>query len=315
MSQIGYMFLALGVGAWAAAIFHFVTHAFFKALLFLCAGVVIQALERRARHLQDGGAAKSAPLLFWAFLIGAASLSALPFVTAGFYSKEAILELSLASAKGGWWLWAGALAGAFLTALYAFRLLFRIFFGRIGQTPGKGPVISMVLPIVVLAALSIFGGFVQLPQELGGFSPLSDFLRGTLPAAPVSSEHCAGSGSLFLVAVMAPLAGLFAAYRFFLSRPERAEHMARTGPGMYLYRFWSAGWGFDALYDFLVVRPFKWFSRANRDDFVDLLYNGIAGLNIALNAILVLTQSGSVRRYAVAIAAGVLAMIAVIALS
>ncbi len=101
MSQVGYMFLALGVGAWSAAIFHFVTHAFFKALLFLSAGVVIQALGNEHDIFKMGGLRKSLPVAFWTFLIGAASLSALPFVTAGFYSKELILRAAWLSQRGG----------------------------------------------------------------------------------------------------------------------------------------------------------------------------------------------------------------------
>ena len=106
MSQVGYMFLALGVGAWSAAIFHFVTHACFKALLFLSAGVVIQALDDEHDIFRMGGSRKALPWAFWTFLIGAASLSALPFVTAGFYSKDLILLGAWASPQGGHLLWA-----------------------------------------------------------------------------------------------------------------------------------------------------------------------------------------------------------------
>ncbi|HEX5416325.1 MAG TPA: NADH-quinone oxidoreductase subunit L, partial [Chloroflexota bacterium] len=118
ISQIGYMFLALGVGAWGAAIFHLMTHAFFKALLFLAAGVVIMALHHEQDMLRMGGLHKQLPLAFWTFLIGAASLSALPLVTAGFYSKELILGAAWSSPQGSTWLWAAGVVGAFLTALY-----------------------------------------------------------------------------------------------------------------------------------------------------------------------------------------------------
>ena len=112
ISQIGYMFLALGVGAWSAAIFHFLTHAFFKALLFLGAGVIILGLKEEHDIFKMGGMRKELPLVFWTFLAGAASLAALPLITAGFYSKDLILWNAYASPAGSPWLWAAGLAGA-----------------------------------------------------------------------------------------------------------------------------------------------------------------------------------------------------------
>ncbi|HMA54071.1 MAG TPA: NADH-quinone oxidoreductase subunit L, partial [Acidobacteriota bacterium] len=136
MSQIGYMFLALGAGAWSAAVFHFVTHAFFKALLFLGAGVIILGLKEEHDIFKMGGMRKELPLVFWTFLAGAASLAALPLVTAGFYSKEWILSAVRSGGGGaGAWLYAAGLAGAFLTVLYTFRVVFAVFFG-----PEKTPI-------------------------------------------------------------------------------------------------------------------------------------------------------------------------------
>ena len=124
------MFLALGVAGWSAGVFHFMTHAFFKALLFLAAGVVIEALARRARHLQDGRpAAAACRSPSGRSVIGAASLAALPLVTAGFYSKDLIVGPEPRLADGNTWLWLGAVIGALLTALYTFRLVFLVFFG------------------------------------------------------------------------------------------------------------------------------------------------------------------------------------------
>ncbi len=134
ISQIGYMFLALGVSGWAAAVFHFMTHAFFKALLFLAAGVVIQALGGEHDMLKMGGLRRLLPVAFWGTVVGAASLSALPLVTAGYYSKDLVIATSLGSVNGSLWLWLAAVAGAFLTAVYTFRLVFLVFFGA-AQTP------------------------------------------------------------------------------------------------------------------------------------------------------------------------------------
>ena len=130
ISQIGYMFLALGVGAWSAAMFHFMTHAFFKALLFLGAGVVILAQHHEHDMFKMGGLQETLPVVFWTFLIGSASLSALPLVTAGFYSKDLILWQAWSSPTGGLWLWLAGLFGAFITSLYTFRMVFVTFFGK-----------------------------------------------------------------------------------------------------------------------------------------------------------------------------------------
>src|SRR5450830_623118 len=179
MSQIGYMFLALGVAGWSAAIFHFMTHAFFKALLFLAAGVVIEALGGEHDIFKMGGLRRKLPAAFWAFVIGAASLSAMPLVTSGFYSKDLIIETSLGAVDGNAWLWLGALAGSLLTSVYAFRVVFVVFFGD-PQTPvTRRPRWRMLLPLYVLSALSVIGGFVWLPQWIGGFHPLEDFLDTT----------------------------------------------------------------------------------------------------------------------------------------
>src|SRR5665648_65364 len=124
ISQIGYMFLALGVGAWSAAVFHFMIHAFFKALLFLGAGAVILALNEEHNIFRMGGLRKKMPVVFMTFLIGSASLSALPLVTAGFYSKDQILWYSFSSQSGSTFLWMAGISGAFLTALYSFRMIF-----------------------------------------------------------------------------------------------------------------------------------------------------------------------------------------------
>ena len=134
ISQIGYMFLALGVGAWTAAMFHLMIHAFFKALLFLGAGAVIHALNGEQDMFKMGGLRRQMPLTFWTFLIGSASLAALPLITAGFYSKDLIIWQAFASVRGGPWLWAAALAGALLTALYTFRMVFLTFDGPLRDT-------------------------------------------------------------------------------------------------------------------------------------------------------------------------------------
>jgi NADH-quinone oxidoreductase subunit L len=138
ISQIGYMFLALGVGAFASGIFHLMTHAFFKALLFLAAGAVIHCLHHEHNIFRMGGLRSRLPVVFWSFLIGSAALAALPF-TSGFYSKDAILLSAWALPDIGPWLWAGGLLGALLTSIYSFRLVFIVFFGEAKTEPDRQP--------------------------------------------------------------------------------------------------------------------------------------------------------------------------------
>src|SRR6185312_7725261 len=166
ISQIGYMFLALGVGAWSAAIFHFMTHAFFKSLLFLGAGVVILELHEEHDMFKMGGLWRELPVVFWTFLIGSASLAAVPIVTAGFYSKDLILFDAWSSAAGGPWLWLAGLVGALLTSLYTFRMVFLTFFGDLQGRPAGHGGWRMEGPLVVLAVLAIVAGFVELPPTL-----------------------------------------------------------------------------------------------------------------------------------------------------
>jgi NADH-quinone oxidoreductase subunit L len=151
MSQIGYMFLALGVGAWSAAVFHFMIHAFFKALLFLGAGAIIMVLHHEHNMFKMGGLYKKLPMIFWPFLIASASLAALPLISAGFYSKDLILWETFASTAGGTQLWFLGYVGAFITALYTARMVFVTFFGPTGIEPTQRPGLRITLPLVVLA--------------------------------------------------------------------------------------------------------------------------------------------------------------------
>ncbi len=139
VSQIGYMFLALGVGAWQAAMFHFVTHAFFKALLFLGAGVIINALDDEHSIFRMGGLRKELPVAFWTFLIAGCSLAGLPFITAGFFSKDLIIWQTWSAEQGHPGFWIAGMIGALLTSLYIFRVIFRVFFGSLGTPVTKRP--------------------------------------------------------------------------------------------------------------------------------------------------------------------------------
>ncbi len=314
ISQIGYMFLALGVGAYAAAMFHFMTHAFFKALLFLGAGVLIKALHHEHDMFKMGGMRKQLPVTFWTFLIAGSSLAALPLITSGFYSKDMILWYAWSSDIGSPWLWAAGLVGAFITAVYTFRMIFVTFFGESKMQADRRPGLRMKLPLVVLAVLALIGGFVELPETMGHFTPLSNFLQTALPA-PIAAHADTGTELLFqLIASLVGLFGLYLAWRLYIRRPSEIATISETAAGERLRRFWFGGWGFDTLYNTLFVRPYYWFARANRNDVIDLIYRGIAALSRSVNRILSYTQSGRVRGYAAGLALGAIVTIAIMVL-
>ncbi len=312
ISQIGYMFLGLGVGAWSAAMFHFMTHAFFKALLFLGAGVVILAQHHEHDMFKMGGLKDKLPATFWTFLIGSASLSALPLVTAGFYSKDLILWQAWSSPSGSAALWAAGLLGAFITSLYSFRMVFVTFFGipkiEITHRPGT----RMIAPLMVLAVLSIIGGFVELPETLVRMDLFSGFLK---PVFPDQAAHHADPGNELLFQVIASvvsLSGIAVAYLLYLRHPQMAEKLAQAPAGAGLQRFWFSGWGFDRLYSALLVRPFEWITRISKDDMIDSGYTAIAHLNRTVHAVLSKTQTGNIRWYAMGIAFGAAVFLGII---
>jgi NADH-quinone oxidoreductase subunit L len=308
ISQIGYMFLALGVGAWSAAMFHFMTHAFFKALLFLAAGIVIEALHHEHSILRMGGLRRELPVAFWAFVIGGGALAGVPLVTSGFYSKDQILWETLSSPSGGPVLWLLGIAGVLLTSLYTFRLVFVVFFGPPQTQPSRRPGLPMRIPVVILTVLSVVAGFVNMPPALGNVRLFSAFMHGSLPQT--------GEGHAFLpewaseaVAALTVAVGIYTAWAVYLRRRPAAP----APPGI-LWRFWQAGWGFDWLYDRLFVHPVLALAHLIRGDVVDALYNGIAGVSWFGYRALSATENGRVRWYAAGIALGSIVLIVMVAL-
>src|SRR5574341_283446 len=312
ISQIGYMFLALGVGAWTAAMFHFMTHAFFKALLFLGAGVVINALRHEHDMFRMGGLRKELPAAFWTFLLGAASLSSLPLVTAGFFSKDLILWHAWSSPLGGTGLWLAGLLGAFITSLYTFRMVFLTFFGeqktKVSQKPGK----RMMVPLVILALLSVVGGYVEVPHTLGDVRLFSVFMSSSLYELTAGNASLADELFSQGIASIVSLTGIYIAFLLFLRHRNFTEELGRKRTIESVRKFWLAGWDFDTLYDRLFVRPFAWLARINRDDFIDAGYTGIANVNRALHSLLSSSQTGSIRWYATGIAAGAIVFLGII---
>jgi NADH-quinone oxidoreductase subunit L len=294
------MFLALGVGAWSAAVFHFMIHAFFKALLFLAAGVVILVLNEEHDIFKMGGLRKKMPVIYMTFLIGAASLSALPLITAGFYSKDAILWYSISAETGSTLLWIAGITGAFLTALYSFRMIFITFFGEAKTQPAFLPGKMMTIPLIILAVLSVIGGFVELPQSIGEIHLFSNLVYNTLPAVVVKES---GHSEILFQAISAiiVLAGIYLAYTVYLKKPALSESFNHSR----LNKFFEKGWGFDKLYDVIFVKPVVWLSEIDKNDIFDWLNVGISRLTLLTNHLLSITQNGKLRWYLMSFTIGI----------
>jgi NADH-quinone oxidoreductase subunit L len=316
ISQIGYMFLALGVSGWEAGVFHFMTHAFFKALLFLGAGVVIEALADEHDIFKMGGLRRELPAVFWTFTIGAGALAALPFVTDGFYSKDLIIATSLGSVDGDLWFYIGSLVGAFVTALYSFRLVWIVFFGERHTEVTRRPRRRQLVPLWVLAALSIVGGLVWMPGWLGGFHPLEDFLNTALPPLELTGTyaHFSESAGAALITIAVVVGGILLSYVFWM--PWRAgTHAFAESPAVRpLTYYWLEGWGFDWVYDWVFVRPIRWLAHVGRHDAVDYGVRGIAWLNVAAWRALSAGQTGRLRAYVAVAGFGIALVLAVVVL-
>jgi len=290
MSQIGYMFLALCVGAWDAAIFHLMTHAFFKALLFLASGAVIVACHHEQNIFKMGGLWKKLPLAYASFVVGGAALAALPIVTVGFYSKDEILWEAFASGNTGL-LYAG-LVGAFMTSLYTFRLIFIAFHGEAKTEAHAGHGISHWLPLGVLIVLSTFVGAWITPP-----------LAGVLPE---SAGHAGGEAkhALEITSGAIAIAGILLAALLFLGKRRFVSAVANSGIGRVLSAWWFAAWGFDWIYDKLFVKPYLLISHILRKDPVDrtigLIPRMARGGHVAMSK----TETGQLRWYTASIAVG-----------
>jgi NADH-quinone oxidoreductase subunit L len=302
ISQIGYMFLALGVGAWSAAIFHFMIHAFFKALLFLAAGAVIAALHHEHDMFRMGGLKNKLPVIYWTFLIGAGSLAALPFVTAGFYSKDQILWLAWAGEKGNMFFFLSALIGAFITAIYTFRMLFITFFGEMKTQPSHPPGKLITIPLIILAILSLAGGFIELPHTLGHVALFSDFLRPVLPEVIVQPKTLSSEWIMQGIAAGLSLLGIYIAYYFYVLKPALATQIQVAVSE--LHQFLFTGWGFDTVYNTLFVKPFVFLATINKDDVIDKGYAFIVSGTDFFHRMFAATQSGILRWYVMGLVVG-----------
>jgi NADH-quinone oxidoreductase subunit L len=296
ISQIGYMFLALGLGAWSAAIFHFFTHAFFKALLFLAAGTVIESLHHEQNIFKMGGLKSKLPVVYYTFLAGAAALAALPFITAGFFSKDPILWYAWSSIKGNAFLWVIALAGAFITAFYCTRLILVVFFGELQTRVHENPEKTMTIPLVILAVLSLLAGFIEWPHNIIHLSLFSGLVEKVLPA-PLLKEGLPPEGIFQLIAAVITFLGIYAGYALYHQKNTVTGQWLQSSENAGIRNFLYNGWGFDRLYDTLFVKPFVFITAINKTDIFDKFYNGLAQSNLKLNRLLSVTQNGSLRLY------------------
>lgn len=308
ISQIGYMFLALGVGAWSAAIFHFFTHAFFKALLFLAAGAVIETLHHEHNIFKMGGLRKKMPVIYYTFLVGAAALAALPLVTAGFFSKDQILWYAWSADGGHPALWAAALLGAFVTAFYSTRLILVVFWGDMKTTPGHLPGGAMTIPLIILAFFSIAAGWIEWPHNLLHVALFSEQVQHVLPATNLK-VNLPPELIFQLIAVAVSLTGIYTGYVLYYGQSPLLARWQQSPGLMSVRNFLLKGWQFDQLYDTILVKPFLFITGINKSDVSDKLYTAIADANLHLNKLFSLSQNGSLRWYVTGVLVGILFII------
>jgi NADH-quinone oxidoreductase subunit L len=323
VSQLGYMFVAAGVGAFSAGIFHLMTHAFFKALLFLGAGSVIHAMGGEQDLMRMGGLRKHTPVTFRTMFAGALAIAGI-FPLAGFFSKDEILWS--AWRNGHPWIWLFGLATAGMTAFYMFRLIFLAFFGEerfdehtrhhLHESPWV-----MTGPLVVLGILSVVGGFVGTPAWLGlGANQFEHFLEPSLAYALPHEANEASHSLEFVfaaVSVAVALTGIAIAYRLYVSRPATADAVAARWSS--LHRVLKNKYYVDEAYDGAIVHPtmncstrFLW--KGFDAGFIDGAVNGVGSAVHAAAGVLKNLQNGLARSYAAWILTGALAVLIYVAL-
>ncbi|MGQ0792896.1 MAG: NADH-quinone oxidoreductase subunit L [Deltaproteobacteria bacterium] len=323
VSQLGYMLMAVGSGAYVAGMFHLVTHAFFKALLFLGSGSVIHALGGEQDIRRMGGLRKYLPVTSKTFLIGTLAISGVPFLS-GFFSKDEILA-SLYG-RGFTAAWLVGLATAVLTAFYMMRLYFLTFEGRsrmdekTKRHAHESP-LSMTLPLMVLAALSILGGYVGVPEFIGeafgihGSNVFEHYLAASIVIGEApDAHHALGHWTLVALSIAAALLGIIAAYFMYMKHTPVFD----DSPSGILYKGSYGKWFIDEIYAVLFLRPFAALSRASSvfdARVIDGIVNGVASVVSGAAAIMRLAQTGFIRFYAALMALGAVVIIAYIVMS
>jgi NADH-quinone oxidoreductase subunit L len=256
VSQLGYMFLGLGVGAYTGAVFHVMTHAFFKALLFLGAGSVIHAMGGEQDIRKMGGLKKFLPSTHWTFLVGCIAISGVPPFS-GFFSKDEILAAAYNRSPV---LWGFGVAGAFLTAFYMFRLYATTFLGNFRGTHDQEHHLhespsAITIPLIILAILSVIGGFVNIPSFMPfGNDALHNFLAPVLTTEKINGAADTGHEYMLMgISVLLALAGIFLARSRYSKGPDTGEYRG-------INKFFANKWYVDEIYDGIIVRPINAFA-------------------------------------------------------
>jgi NADH-quinone oxidoreductase subunit L len=317
ISQIGYMMLGVGAGALTASTFHLLTHAFFKALLFLGAGCVITALHHQQNIFQMGGLRKQLPAIYWPFLGGALCLAGFPG-SGGFFSKDAILGAVFE--RGGLLygsLFALGLLTALLTAFYTFRMLFVVFHGEAptphshgdeaAEKPMGGVKPVMTLTLIPLAIIALFSGIINLPEYLTNNGLLSTFFRDVPGYAKATSTSSTTEITLQILAATVSLLGLGLAWSRYTGQ-RRAESLRREEAGLPLSNFLLNGWYLDNIYRLLFIRPFVYLSRffwkKVDETAIDGSLNGLANFTMQMGKLPAGWSSGRVATSLIALAGG-----------
>jgi NADH-quinone oxidoreductase subunit L len=326
VSQLGYMFLGCGVGAFTAGIFHLMTHAFFKALLFLGSGSVIHALGGEQDIRKMGSLKDKIKTTWWTMLVGTVAIAGFPPL-AGFFSKDEILWRAFASERGHWLLWLVGAVAAGMTSFYMFRMMFLTFYGKSRMTHEvehhvhESPA-SMTLPLQVLAVGSVVAGWLGIPHVLGHLvhvgNAFEHFLEPVFEHPVKIGSHGEESREWLLmgVSVAIALAGLMLARQFYLANPALPEKLMNRFRGLYttlLNKYWV-----DEIYDAVIVQPVKLISTYLLWKFVDVIIidgivNGAGTLVRANGAWLRRFQSGYARAYGCWILFGAVAIVAYMA--
>jgi NADH-quinone oxidoreductase subunit L len=315
ISQLGFMFLAMGVAAFSAGIFHLMTHAFFKALLFLGSGAVIHAMHDEQDIQKMGGLKEYLPITYKTFLIGAIAIAGIPPL-AGFFSKDEILWKTFSSEQGSWVFWLLGVFGAAMTAFYMFRLVTLTFEGKrhfnLHLHPHEAPK-TMTVPLLILAGLSIVGGFVGIPH----WSGIEHWLDPVFSPAQyklMSGEYSGGIMEylLMVVSVGIAAAGIYAARWVYLQRIEIAASLQQRYPRV--YRLLLNKYYVDEVYDAVIVEPAVKTSEEILWKVVDVtlidgMVNGSAKVVGAIAQTLRKIQTGVAQFYAVVFIGGILFVI------
>jgi NADH-quinone oxidoreductase subunit L len=322
VSQLGYMFMACGVGAYSAGIFHLMTHAFFKALLFLAAGSVIHAMSGEQDMRVMGGLRKRIPITFWTMSMGVFAIAGLPPLAAFFSKDEILYQTFLWDNPLAKVLWLVGMLAALMTSFYMFRLWFKTFFGaprfdehhvHVHESPWL-----MTLPLGILAVLSIVGGWVGVPLAFGGHNEFEHFLEPVFAPTEHVVEHVTSRSAepvLAALSVLTALIGLYLAYAFYYRKPGTAAALAERFKPVYSlldHKYWV-----DEIYGAIIITPLLGTARVVLGGFVDkVLVQGFASMLAAitrgLSAIVRAVQSGNIRSYAGWLALGAAAAIALV---